>query len=126
MPLVILFAGPLMAVLVVIALIPLVLVLRYRAGKARRMARGWLASLNVLTLSLSVFLFLAGAAFANLWVANALGYSLAGLAGGCLLGFLGLALTHWEEAPGSLHYTPNRFLVLVMVLLVTARLAYGL
>jgi hypothetical protein len=53
-------------------------------------------------------------------------YSLAGLAGGCLLGILGLALTRWEGAPGSLHYTPNWFLALGITLLVTARLAYGM
>jgi uncharacterized membrane protein YidH (DUF202 family) len=124
-PLVILPAVLLIALIVAIGLLPLGLVQRYRAGTARRAARRWLASLNAATLSFSAFLFLGGAAITSFWVPNALRYSLAGLAGGCLVGILGLAITRWEEAPGSLHYTPNRFLALVIILLVTARLAYG-
>jgi hypothetical protein len=123
-PLVILFAL-LIALALAIVLMPLGLVQRYRAGTARRGARRWLATLNVATLSFSVLLFIGGAAITSIWVPNALRYSLAGLAGGCLLGILGLALTQWERAPGSLHYTPNKFLPLVITLLVTARLAYG-
>jgi hypothetical protein len=50
---------------------------------------------------------------------------MAGLAGGCLLGILGLALTRWEGVPGRLYFTPNRLLTLGIILLVTARLSYG-
>ena len=125
MPLVILLVAPLVALVLAIVLMPLGLVQRYRAGTARRVARRWLATLNVGTLSFSVCLFLGGAAMTSFWVPNALPYALAGFAGGCLLGILGLALTRWEGAPGSLHYTPNRFLALAITLVVTARLAYG-
>jgi hypothetical protein len=124
-PLIFLLVVPLLALVVAVVLMPLGLVQRYRAGTARRPARRWLANLNVATLTFSALVFLAGAAITSHWVPNALPYSLAGMAGGCLLGILGLALTRWEGAPGSLHYTPNRFLALVITLVVTVRLAYG-
>lgn len=125
MPLLILLFVPLLALVVAIVLMPLGIVQRYRAGTARRPARRWLATFNVVTLAISVCLFLGGAAFTGLWVPKALPYSLAGLAGGGLLGILGLALTRWEGAPDRLHYTPNRLLALAITLLVVARLAYG-
>jgi fructose-specific phosphotransferase system IIC component len=53
-------------------------------------------------------------------------YSLFGFMGGCLLGLLGLGVTHWEETPQALHYTPNRWLILIITLVVTARLLYGI
>jgi hypothetical protein len=124
-PALILLALALVTPLVVLALMPLGLVQRYRTGTARRVARGWVAALNVAGLSFSALLFIAGAAVTSLWVPNALSYSLVGLAGGCLLGWLGLALTRWERASGKLYYTPNRFLVLVIILVVIGRLAYG-
>ena len=46
--------------------------------------------------------------------------------GGCLLGLLGLALTRWEHTPRALHYTPNRWLILIITLVVSARLLYGI
>jgi hypothetical protein len=39
---------------------------------------------------------------------------------------LGLALTRWEPTPQALYFTPNRGLVLLITLAVTARLLYGL
>jgi hypothetical protein len=42
-----------------------------------------------------------------------------------VLGCVGLALTHWEATPRSLHFTPNRWLVLTITVAVTARLAFG-
>ena len=71
-------------------------------------------------------LFLMGAALTNIWVPRALAYTLAGLAGGFALGLLGLVLTRWEISPRGVHYTPNRALILMITLLVTARLFYGL
>jgi hypothetical protein len=105
---------------------PIGLVQRYRAGTARRPARRWLATLNVATLSVSVLVFLVTVGITSFWIPNALPYSLAGLASGCLLGMLGLALTRWERATDRLHYTPNRMLALAITLLVTARLVYSL
>jgi hypothetical protein len=118
-------AFTLFAILAAIALTPLTLVQRYRLGTARRRARGWTSAVNVAGLAFSSALFLAGAAVASLWVPNALTYTLAAFMGGCLLGLVGLALSQWESARGSLHYTPNRWLVLGITLVVTARLAFG-
>ena len=108
-----------------IALMPLALVLRYRAGTARRQARGWVVTLNLVALAISTSLFLMGAALTGIWVPNALLYSVLGLLGGIALGIVGLWVSRWERAPQSLHYTPNRWLVLAVTLLVSARLLYG-
>jgi hypothetical protein len=62
----------------------------------------------------------------NAWVPHAFLYSAAGLAGGCLLGVLGLLVTRWENDGAVLFYRPSRILVLAITLVVTARLAYGL
>ena len=105
---------------------PLLLVLRYRAGTMRRRGRKWAANINLLSFFVSTALFLWIAAMTTLWVPKAFTYSLAGFAGGCLLGLLGLALTRWEPTPQALYFTPNRGLVLLLTLAVTARLLYGL
>jgi len=113
-------------VLAVLVLMPLSLVLRYRAGTARRPARRWVAAINVVAVSVSAMLLLMVAAVTSYWVPVALRYALLGLAGGGFLGLLGLWLSRWEETPRSLHYTPSRALVLAIMLVVAARLAYGL
>lgn len=118
-----------LALLLIIALIlamPLLLVLRYRAGTARRLGRRWVATLNLVSMIISAGLFLWVAAITTLWVPRAFVYSLAGLMGGCVLGLLGLIATRWEKTPNALHYTPNRWLVLVITLAVTTRLLCGL
>lgn len=114
-----------LGVLAFIALVPVSLVLRYRAGTARRLARPWVANLNVVLLALSVAMFLAAAAVATVWVPDAFLYALAGVAGGTLLGVAGLWLSRWEATAHSLHYTPNRWLILALTLVVTTRLLYG-
>jgi hypothetical protein len=124
-PIVLALAILLIVMLVAVALMPVALVQRYRTGKARRLARGWVATLNLLAFGFSAALFLAGAALTSLWVPGAFTYGIAGFAGGCLLGVLGLALSRWEATPGGLHYTPNRWLVLGITLVVTARVVYG-
>lgn len=116
---------PVLVMLAVIALIPVSLVQRYRMATSRQRARGWLAAVNLAGLLLSAVLFLASAAVTSVWIPNALAYTAAGLAAGCLLGIVGLRLTLWEPSPGALHYTPNRLLVLGITLVVTARLVYG-
>jgi hypothetical protein len=122
-PLVLLVAA---LVLAPIVLVPLSLVLRYRAGTARRQARGWVATLNLVGLAISTSLFVTAAALMSLWVPHALSYSLLGLLGGFALGIVGLWLSRWERATQSLHYTPNRWLVLAITLVVTARVLFGL
>jgi len=115
----------LLVVLGFIALLPLALVQRYRAGTSRQLARGWLATVNVVGLAISIVFFLTGAAMTSIWVPYALRYTVAGLAFGGMLGVIGLALTRWERGSRSLHFTPNRWLVLAITLLVTARVLYG-
>lgn len=112
-------------VVAVIVLMPLSLVLRYRAGAARRPARAWLVTTNLAGFTISAGVFLMTAAVTSTWVPEALTYALMGLAGGCLLGLLGLSTTRWEPTSRSLYYTPNRWLVLAITLIVTARLLYG-
>jgi len=112
-------------VLAAIALMPLSLVLRYRAGTARRLARRWVAAINLVAVGISAALLLMVAGVTSYWIPVAFACALLGLAGGCLLGLLGLWLSRWEETPRSLHYTPSRALVLAITLIVTARLLYG-
>jgi hypothetical protein len=125
MPLIVLAAVLLLLLLVSAVLLPLSLVQRYRVGTARRPARGWVAAITLTGFLLSSVIFLLGAAIANVWVPNALAYSLAGMAAGCALGVLGLWTSRWERSSRGLHYTPNRWLVLAITLVVTARLVYG-
>ena len=105
---------------------PLVLVQRYRAGSARRLARPWIATLTLGVVSISAMFFLVAAAVTNLWIPRAFAGAAAGLAVGCVLGGLGLALTRWEPTPGALHYTPNRWVILIITVVVSARILYGL
>ena len=116
---------PVLIVLAVIVLIPIGIVQRYRVGTRRQRGRPWLAALNLFGLALSAMLFVVAAALTNIWVPEALMYTLAGLAGGAMLGVLGLALTTWEPGLDALHYTPNRLLVLSLTLMIAARLLYG-
>jgi hypothetical protein len=112
--------------LVLIALMPLILIQRYRVGTARRLARPWAATLNVLLMAFSAICFLAGAAATAVWVPNAFTGAAAGVALGAGLGLVGLMLTRWEPAAATLHYTPNRWLVLIVTFVVSARVLYGL
>jgi hypothetical protein len=109
----------------IVLLIPISLVLRYRAGTARRLARGWIVAINLLGLVLSTVTFLSASALTSVWVPGAFTYAAAGLGGGCVLGLLGLVLTRWDPTPRGLYYTPNRTLVLLVTLVVTARVLYG-
>ena len=124
MPLIPLVAALLLVIALILAM-PLLLFLRYRAGIVRRLGRRWVATLNLVMIVFSAVLFLYVAAITSLWVSDTFRYSLFGLMVGCLLGLLGLALTRWEQMPQALYYTPNRWLILIITLAVTARLLYG-
>jgi hypothetical protein len=65
---------------VLIALMPLILIQRYRVGTARRMARPWMATFNVVMMALSAISFLASAALTAVWVPDALTGAAAGIA----------------------------------------------
>ena len=110
---------------VLIALMPLILIQRYRVGTARRMARRWMATFNVLLMAVSAFCFLATAALTAVWVPYAFTGAAAGVVLGAALGVVGLVLTRWESTAATLHYTPNRWLVLMVTSIVSARVLYG-
>ena len=109
-----------------VLLIPLLLVQRYRAGIARRPARLWMVTLALVSAVLSVVFFLVTAAFTTVWVPHAFRDAVVGLGIGAAGGSLALMLTKWEATPRSLHYTPNRWLVLILTLLVSARIVFGI
>jgi hypothetical protein len=122
-PILLLLAGVLaLAVL----LVPVSLVLRYRAGTARRYARRWVATVNAVAFASSIYLFLVAATLIAEWVPGAFSYAVLGVASGVVLGLIGYALTRWEATPQGLYYTPNAPLVLAITLVVTARILYGL
>lgn len=125
MPLIPLAIVLLLPLFIVLAF-PFLLVQRFRVGTARRRGRRWAAGINLLMLALSCALFLWVAALTNIWVPRAFGYSLLGLFAGGTLGLLGLTLTRWEESTGALHYTPNRWLVLILTFAVAMRLISGI
>jgi hypothetical protein len=112
--------------LILLALMPLILIQRYRVGSARRLARPWLATLHVVLTTISVCLFLTVAAITSMWVPRSLSGATAGVVVGLGLGVVGLLLTRWEPTPATLHYTPNKWLVLVVTFMVSARIVYGL
>jgi hypothetical protein len=124
---------PLVALAVLIAglvvftlvMLPLSLLLRFRAGSARRRAWGWMISLNLFAALLSSAILLVTAAVSSNWIPNAFRYTLIGSACGFALGFLGLAMSRWETTTDGLHYTPNRWLILIITLIVTTRILYG-
>lgn len=127
MPLLLLL--PLLAialVVVVLLLLPLSLRQRYRAGHARRRAYRWMVVVNAWLFALSVGVFLATAWFGSLWIADALRDAALGLCAGLVVGIVGLVLTRFDEAGGTLHYAPNRWLALALMLLVAARIGLGL
>ncbi|MEY2547991.1 MAG: hypothetical protein QOD64_573 [Verrucomicrobiota bacterium] len=116
----------LLAVSALVLATPLLLLLRYRTGTARRVARRWVLTVNLVSMLLSAGLFIWIAAITNFWVPRAFGYSLIGMLAGGLLGLLGLAATRWEKTPMAIYYTPNRWLVLFVTLAVAVRMVYGL
>ena len=122
MPLLLLL--PLIVVFLIL-MTPLLLVQRYRIGTSRRQARGWVATFNIVAVSVSVTLMLAGAAISSYWVPQTLRYALVGLGVGSALGALGLAFSRWETHTRELHYTPNRWLVLLVMLVVVGRVLFG-
>jgi hypothetical protein len=111
--------------LIVIALMPFMLIQRYRVGSARRQARPWMAGFGLIMMIVSTIFFLVSSAITAFWVQDALAGAAAGVGVGLLLGIVGLLLTRWEATPRTLHYTPNRWLVLIVTFIVSARVLYG-
>ena len=111
---------------VIVLLTPLLLIQRYRVGSSRRAARPWMASLGLVSMMISTTFFIITAATTNIWVPRAFIEALEGLAAGSVLGLFGVLLTRWEPTPRSLHYTPNRWMVLAITLVVAVRVSYGM
>lgn len=109
-----------------VVLLPVSLWQRYRYGRARRLARGWLLAINAWTLLLSAALFVLATAVSLVWWPDSLMHAGAGMAVGALLGVVGVALTRWDVAPAGVYYQPNAWLVLALLALVAARIALGL
>ena len=126
MPFLIALGAGLVALGALVALVPLSLVLRYRGATARRRARGWIAGVNVFAFSISATILLGVASLTTLWVRPALPYTLAGLAIGAMLGIVGLRVSRWERSDEAVHLTPHRGLALLVLLVVLARVLYGL
>jgi len=106
-------------------LVPLSIMQRYRVGTARRLARGLVATDNVAAYTFSSTLLVLSATVSAIWVPGAVTATTAGLAGGVALGVFGVLISHWERDARGLHFTPNRWLVGVLTLLVLGRLLYG-
>ena len=117
---------PLVFAVAWLLLLPLVLRQRYRQGHARRRAYRWLLRVNAWGFLLSVAGFMATAWLATSWSPPALQDAALGAAVGVLLGLAGVALTRFEWRPDGLHYTPNRWMALLLTLLVAARIVAGL
>ena len=125
MPLLLVAVALLVLLVLLLLSLPWTVIQRYRMGTSRRPARGWVATINFFGIALSAGILLFVSAVSNAWIPRAFNYTIMGLLGGLLLGFLGLALTRWEATPRTFHYTPNRWLVLSITLVVAARLIYG-
>ena len=122
---IILFALLLFVLLAFAGVILLSLALRYRAGTARRQGRRWVATMNVWATSFSAALFLCFSFLISFWLGPTLRFALTGMCFGGFLGLLGLLLTRWESQPDGLFYTPSRWLALLVMLAIAARLIYG-
>ena len=107
-------------------LLPLLLLQRYRLGKARRRQQPWVASANAWMLLPSSLLFLLGAWISGRWIGDALPWATAGLGVGVVLGIVGLWASQLEHEGDRLYLTPNRWLVLGLTLVVALRIALGI
>jgi hypothetical protein len=116
---------PVLIVLAFVALIPIALVQRFRMGVARQRARGWLIAINLAGISISMIMFTLAAVFTSIWLHPALVYTFGGLATGFVLGVAGIWFTRWESFKDGLYFTPNRWLVLSITLVVTGRILFG-
>jgi hypothetical protein len=108
-----------------VVVLPFSLWARYAHGRARRRGVGWIVRGNAWLLAISVPLFLASAWMAGRWVDHALRDGAIGLALGIAIGVTSLCLTRFEPGPEGLHYTPNRWVVLGLTILVALRLLAG-
>jgi hypothetical protein len=122
---IILFALLIFVLLAFTGVVLLSLALRYRAGISRRQARPWVASLNMWATSLSAVFFLCFTLLLSFWIPSAFRFALIGMGCGGILGLIGLAMTRWEKRSEGLFYTPSRWLALLIIAAIGARIVYG-
>ena len=122
MPLLLIPLLPLVLLAAWALLLPLSLWLRYRVGKSRQRAVGWIVAANAWALAVSAILFLLGAWIGGHWVADALRDACLGLLAGIALGIAGLWSSRFESHPDGLYYTPNHGLALLLTALVAGRM----
>ena len=106
-------------------LLPVLLLQRYRLGRARQRAIGWVVGVNAWSLLASAVLLLASAWLGQRWIADALSFTASGLAVGILLGMLGTRLAMLEVTPDGVFHTPNRWLALLLTLVIAVRIGLG-
>ena len=109
-----------------LVLLPLSLWARYRSGRARRRAQGWMVRGNAWLAAASVPIFIVSSWVTTRWVPDALRDALIGLLAGAMLGIVSLWLTRFERDGQTLWYTPNRWLMLALTTLVAMRIVAGL
>lgn len=109
-----------------LVLLPLSLWARYRSGRARRRAQGWVVRGNAWLVAGSVPIFILSSWLTSRWVPDSLRDALIGLLAGALLGIISLWLTRFERDGQTLWYTPNRWLMLALTILVAMRILAGL
>ena len=127
MPLLLLIPLALLVLLMLWALLlPLGLIQRYRYGKARRRALPWAVRLAAALSLLSLLIFFVSAWLVGYWIADAPLYAALGWGAGLVLGALGVYLTRFEYEAKGLYYTPNRWLILGLTLVVAVRIGFGL
>ena len=126
MPLLLIPIALLALVLAWLLLMPLAMWQRYRRGHARRRAVPWALRVNAWLLLVSTLLFVLTAWLSGWWVDGAVRHALLGLAAGIALGIVGLWLTRFEHDARGMHFSPNRWLVLALTVIVAARIGYGL
>jgi hypothetical protein len=127
MPLLLLIPLLVLAIVALWALLlPVSLWARYRAGRARRRAQGWVIRANAWLLAASVLVFLGTAALTAPWVPGAWRDAGLGLLAGIGAGVVSLWLTRFEHDADGFFFTPNRWLVLGLTGLVAARIVAGL
>lgn len=109
-----------------VVLLPLSLWARYRSGRARRRAHGWMVRGNAWMLAVSLPIFVFSSWISTRWVPDALREASIGLLVGALLGIISLWLTRFERHDQTLWYTPNRWLMLALTIVLAMRILAGL
>lgn len=105
---------------------PIGLWLGFKRGKSRRRAVPWATGFNAWGMLVSTTVFLITAAVTHRWVQDAFRYAVIGLCAGMLIGALSVAITRWERVEKHLYFTPNRWLILLLTLIIAARFGYSL